>query len=121
MYHNYSSARYQYFLNLVKTLIKWLSIGNNEFISVFPDEANIFDWVFSKECSFVFQKKKKKVLTSSPIQRMEVIHWKTNGIKTGWKCIASNLEELFSLGSIKGKQKQTDDISGAFYCIVQEN
>lgn len=74
-----------------------------------------------KNVALSFKKKKKKVLTSSPIQRMEVIHWKTNGIKTGWKCIASNLEELFSLGSIKGKQKQTDDISGAFYCIVQEN
>lgn len=81
----------------------------------------IFLVEFSVKNVAVFQKKKKKALTSSPIQRMEVIHWKTNGIKTDWKFITSHLEELFSLGCIKGEQKQNDDISGAFYCIVQEN
>lgn len=46
--------------------MKWLSIGNNKFISVFPDETKIFGLVFTEECTFVFQK-------NSPTQRKEVI------------------------------------------------
>lgn len=41
MCHKYTSASYQFFKNLVKTLMKLLSIGNNEFISVFPDDTEI--------------------------------------------------------------------------------
>lgn len=78
--------------------MKWLSIGKNEFISVFPDETKIFGLAFTKECSFVFQK-----IFSHPKKG-------SHGIKTGQKFI-SHLEELFPLGCIKGQQEmQSDDI-----------
>jgi len=78
--------------------MKWLSIGKNEFISVFPDETKIFGLAFTKECSFVFQK-----IFSHPKKG-------SHGIKTGWKFI-SHLEELLPLGCRKGEQEmQSDDI-----------
>lgn len=36
--------------------MKLLNTGKNKFISVFPDETKVFSLVFTKECSFAFQK-----------------------------------------------------------------
>lgn len=51
------SATYQNFKNLMTTLMQSISTGNNRFISVFPRETKSVGLVFTKECSFVFQKR----------------------------------------------------------------
>lgn len=96
--------------------MKWLNTGKNKFISVFPDETKSFSLVFTKECSFVSQKS-----FSHPKKGSHMLK-NRHGIKTDWKFIISHLEELLPLDYRKSEQeKQGEDISGTFFCIVQAN